>query len=161
VIGELLLDGVVAGVRRRDNLADPIRRDRDDDARRTLGHALAPPPRDIRTKLLPGSEVDQHLGRDPPAAGKASPGSSIEGPEQAADPGLRYSVLGRGLFRDEGSVDDLVSLPVAGEGQEVREARVATRREFFGRGVHRSIIASSRIEGCMSGGGMGVESRPS
>src|SRR5690349_2474142 len=96
VVDTLLLDEIVASVRRED-LADPSGQDGDGHAGGTLGHALAAPANNVGAEELPPREEDLDLGSEPPAARPASPGPTTKpAVEGRHDVRLRAPVLPRG-----------------------------------------------------------------
>ena len=96
VTGLQLLHPVPALVRGREDLADPIGRDRHRPSDRALGNPVAPVSTDVGPQDL-GAELHVELGEEPPAARKAPPRPAVVG---AADPDcdalLRAGVLPAG-----------------------------------------------------------------
>jgi hypothetical protein len=90
-----LANAVMRGVRRRDDLAYPIRSRHHRSLAPRLGEAFASPPRDVGTDDLVRGEPDVDLGEYPPAARTASAVVIVEGTaDESAEGSLYATVLG-------------------------------------------------------------------
>lgn len=130
VVGTLLGHVVAARRGRRNDLAHPVGAMSDWPTLRPLGYAFAAPPGDVGEEDVVHTELDLHLGGEPPSTGTASTAQK-RWPQELLDRTLNVAVLERrgGLF-DENAGDHLETIALG-------RSEVGGGRELLDGGDHR------------------------